>query len=248
MIKTPKSKIVGMELMQNKLIVKILRKPEELILNDEIKLFIDFSFAHEQHAPTRGEVVNVCEGLDSKKMNWITENEVKVGDIAVYSFESAMHCWFDDPSRTLVDEEKNIYFILDYEDLFCVKRKQELIPVNGYMLCAPINDYVKSRIVLPEFVKKRNSDKFGVVKYIGKQNQGYQLLTADGPKRRPELHDSENIKLGDIVIFDKYCDLPIEHEMHSQIIGKGQILFRIHQCYIKAVIQKEFTLNFGVML
>lgn len=248
MIKTPKSKIVGMELMQNRVIVKILRKPEELILENSIKIYIDFSFAHEQHAPTRGEVVNVCSGLDSTKMNWITENEVQVGDVAVYSYESAMHCWFDDPSRTLIDEDKNLYFILDYEDLFCVKRGEELIPVNGYALCSPVNDYVTSRIVLPEFAKKRKSDKYGVVKYLGKRNQAYQLLTEDGPKKRSDLFDSENVKVGDIIVFDKYCDLPIEHELHSQIVGKGQILFRMHQCYIKAVIQKEFTLNFGVML
>ena len=247
MIKIPKSEILKMKLQQNRVIVKILRKPDELILDNDIKLFLDFSFATEQHAPTRGQIVNICEGLDSRKMNWITENEMKIGDIGIYSYEAAMWCWYEDPSRSLVDEEKNIYFILDYEDFFCVKRGQELIPVNGYLLCAPVAEHVKTRIQLPEFVKKKKSDKFGVIKYLGKKNEGYQLLTEDGPALRPELHDPTQMNVGDIVVFDKFCDLPIESEMHSQIVGKGQILFRMHRCNIKATVEKDFLVNFGIL-
>jgi co-chaperonin GroES (HSP10) len=180
-------------------------------------------------------VVNICDGLDSKKMNWITENELQRGDIAVYSFESAMHCWFDDESRSLIDEFKDIYFILDYEDIFCVKRGKELIPINGYVLCEPISEFTgKTKLHIPDEVRNKKSEKFGRVKYVGARNKGYQLLTDRGPKLRPELHDAP-IKEGDVILFDKYCDLPIEHAMHSGITGQGQVLYRMHQCYIKAV-------------
>lgn len=248
MLKTTKSEIYNMKLTPNRVIVELLRKPDEIILDEDIRLYLDFSFATEEHAPTRGKIVNICHELDTKKLNWLTSNEMQIGDIAIYSFESAVWCWAEDPSRTLVDEEKKIYFILDYEDFFCVKRGNELIPVNGYVLCAPITESIKSRIQLPDFVKRKKSDKYGVVKYIGKRNEAYYLIGENGQKRRKDLHDPYEVEVGDIVLFDKYCDLPIEHSMHTNIVGKGQTLFRMHRCYLKATIQKDFLINFGITI
>ena len=235
MYKTSKNIIHNSKPLQNKLIVAITRRPDEIMLG-EFKLYLDYSFQHEQNAPTRGIVVACCEGLNQNLMNWGTINEVMVGDEVVFSYVAAMHCWFDEPERTLMDEDDTMYFVIDYEDLFVAKRNGKIIPLNGYVLCEPVIDDIRTKLVLPDSVRTRRSEKYGRVAHVGRKNDFYQLLTEFGPEKRIDISDSQ-VEVGQTVVFAKNCDLMIENEAHAAIAGRNKPLYRMHQCYLLGVVE-----------
>lgn len=239
MIKQTKQQIINCKPLKNKVIVKITRRPNELVIDEKTKLYLDYQFSHEQHAPTRGIVMAVCDGLNSNLMNWGTINEIQVGDEAVFNYVAAMHCWFDDPDRTLYDDENEMYFVLDYEDFFAVKRNGKLIPVNGYALCEPYIDPIRTSLLLPDSVKTRRSEKLGIVRHVGRPNDFYQLLTEHGPEKRQDLCDAGGVQEGDLIAFARNCDLMIENETHASLAGKKRPLYRINQCYLLATMDNK---------
>jgi len=224
-----------MNLIPNRVIIKLTRKEDELDLGSGKKIFIDPSFAREFHAPTVGIVVNHPTELDPSKMMWETQMELKVGDYAVFSYESSLNALADDDSRVLMDENKDLYIIIDMEDIFLVKRGVKIIPVNGYVLCKPFISEVKSSVVIPESAKKIKSDKFAVISHIGTRCPKYH--TADGTTRH-DLYDPMWVgKVGDKVLIAKNSDLAVEYEIHQSVGGRKETFFRVRRCYIKAVIQ-----------
>lgn len=244
MIKIKKHEILGMRLMDNKILVKPNREMDELLLTEGNKIYIDPSFAQEKHVPTSGEVINVCKKLNDFQMHWKTSIEVKSGDLVFYSFEAAYDC-LNDTGKIFVDENNTKYFLLDYFDLFVAKRGEEIIPVNGYVLCEPVEEELTSKIQLPEFLKRTRSDKFGRVVYLGARNTEYYL--GNGKKEvRHDLKDCHEIAVGDVVLFDKNCDLPVEYDLHQSLAGRNKTFYRMHRCYIKAIVQKDFLKQFGI--
>lgn len=226
-----------MTMIPNRVIVKLTRKEDELDLGSGKKIFIDPSFAREFHAPTVGIVANFSETLDHSKMPWRTHCEIKKGDYIVFSFEASVNALQDDTSRLYIDEKQDLYIIIDYEDAFLVKRGSKIIPINGYVLCKPLpaNEYNSIGIVLPDIVRRKRSDKFASVAYIGTRCEEY--YTASG-EVRPDLYDPMYIgSVGDKVLIDKNSDLPIEAEIHQSVLGRKETLYRVRRCYIKAIVK-----------
>lgn len=245
MIKIKKEEVSRMKLMANKVLVKPSREMDELILSENDKIFIDPAFAQEKHAPTRAIVQNVCPDLNLTSMLWNTSIELIPGDEVIYSFEAAMDCIGDDDSRIFIDEKMDKYFIIDYSDIFLAKRNGDIIPINGYVLCEPLEEEITSKIQLPDFLRKTRSDKFGKVAYLGKRNTEYYEGTGRMVVRQ-DLKDPYEVSVGDIIIFDKNCDLPVEYDLHQSIEGRKKTFYRMHRCYIKAIIQKSHLHEFGI--
>ena len=235
MQKTTKGEISSMKIIPNRVIVKLTRKEDELDLGNGNKIFIDPSFAREMHAPTVGIVVNFSEKLNPSLMRWKTTCELKLNDYVVFSYESSLHALGDDDSRALMDENKDLYVILDYEDLFVAKRGTKIIPLNGYVLCSPIPVEHKTSLVVPSSLKKMRSDKFVKIAHLGLRNEEY--YNGDGSIRE-DLYDPMWVgKVGDTVLISKNCDLTVEYELHQSLSGRKETFFRVQRCYIKANIE-----------
>lgn len=234
MIKSTSQEINSMRVIPNRVIVKLTRKEDELDLGSGKKIFIDPSFAREMHTPTVGLVVNFSETLDHSRMPWKTFCEIKKGDYVVFSFESSINALQDDTSRLYIDEKQDVYIIIDYEDLFVAKRNGKVIPLNGYVLCKPlpIEEIKSNSIVIPDIIRRKRSDKFGVIAHIGTRCEEYYDSLGNV---RPELYDPMWVgKVGDKILFDKNCDIPVEYELHQSIGGRKETYYRVRRCYIKA--------------
>lgn len=221
-----------MSVIPNRVVVKLTRREDELDLGSGRKIFIDPAFAREMHTPTTGIVANFSETIDHTRMPWKTHCEIRNGDYVVFSFESSINALQEDTSRVYIDQFNDLYIIIDYEDLFVAKRGSKVIPLNGYVLCSPVVEEQKAKIFLPDVVKRKRSDKFGIIAHLGTRCEEYY----DGEGNpRPELYDPMWVgKLGDKVLFDKNCDIPIEYEIHQSLAGRKETFYRVRRCYIKA--------------
>jgi len=238
MLKLNKDLISQMRLPANRVIVRTARGENEVFLSDGTKLYLESVFAKEKHTPCSGYVVNICGDLDVSKLTWDTTNEMKVGDYCVFSYEASLYCFIDDDSRIIKDEDNNLYLILDYEDFFAVKRDGQILPINGYLLCSIVEEVENSLIELPKYLRKRVSDRFARVEYISTPNKCYYDGTGTKTVREDLSDPQEVISVGDLIIFSKYCDLPVEYDIHRTLDGSKQ-LYRMHRCYIKAVVEKN---------
>ena len=239
MIKSTSQEINQMTMIPNRVIVKLTRKEDELDLGSGKKIFIDPSFAREMHTPTVGIVANFSETLDHSKMPWRTHCEIQKGDYIVFSFEASINALQDDTSRLYIDEKQDLYIIIDFEDLFVAKRGTKVIPLNGYVLCKPYSkeEMKSSKIILPDFVRRKRSDKLATIAHIGTRCEEY--YNADGSVR-PDLYDPMYVgSVGDTVIIDKNCTLPIEYELHNTFGTRKEVFYRVRRCYIKANISKQ---------
>ena len=246
MIKLNKHEILGLKLRPNKVLVKPSREIDELLFVDGQKIFIEHKVAPEMHAPTRGTIVNICKELNFFAMPWLTSIEAKVGDEVISSYESILYCFNDgDTSRTFIDENNDKYFLLDYSDLFIAIRNNEVIPLNGIVICEPVEETISASVLIPESLRRLRSDKFGKVAFIGSANKEY-YITNGNKDFRHDLKDATNVSVGDIIIFDKNCDLPLEYDLHQSLDGRKKTFFRFNRCYIKAIIQKEYFEKVGL--
>lgn len=104
----------------------------------------------------------------------------------------------------------DIYYLVKFSEIILVKRGEEIIPLNGYVLVEEYNETAKSKIIIVDFSKKQNK-KRGIVRYIGVPNTRY---------RHDEAQDAENISVGDIVNFRMNLWTEVEDERY-QTLGKG---------------------------
>lgn len=231
---------MNFERTPNKVLVKPNRGTNEILLSNGVKIFMDNRFGKEKHAPTTGTVIRHCGKLSDFRMPWITTNELQEGDYIIYSFESAMYAMEDIYGRVLLDENKEPYFIIDYEDIFCIKREEQIIPVNGYLLVAPLEEgSVSSFQIIKE---DHNSSRYGIVVHVGQRNKAYH----DFGMLRETYDMEEEINPGDIIIFNRNSDLPVEYPLHRSLNGKSQTFFRLQRKDIDGIIAPEEKKSFGI--
>lgn len=209
---------------------KVLVKPDfkqNYVGSGTIKLRIDTRFNEEMHAPTTGKIINQCTMLDRKSMEWATTIETSKGDEIIFSYETAMACLDEKfKGRLFVDENMDQYFLFDYESIFAIKKLDALVPVNGYVLVSAMDEVVNSHLNLTA----QQSTRYGKIEYIGTPVQHYQR---GGKPTNLYTEPKETIKIGDVVAFSQFSDLPLEYEAHRQT---RQILFRMQRCDIDAVV------------
>lgn len=214
-----------MKLVPNRVLVKPDFHQKNISFSNGYQFQVDKRFAHEKHAPTTGTVINIPATLIPEYMPWKCPLEIEKGDYAVYSYESAMYCLEEERGRIFRDENGEIYFMIDYEDIFSVRRGESIIPVNGYILVSPVSETVKSSFSLPKHMAEYTSVKFGKVEYVGTRNECYYL----GPKVRADVYDiREEIKKGDTIVFSEASDLPLEYNLHQSIEG-NKAFFRMQR-------------------
>lgn len=224
----------------NKILIKPTRGENEIILPGGIKIFLDNRFSKERHAPTTGTIVKTCGTPVPERMQWETPNEIQEGDYCVYSYEAAMYALDPVNSRLFVDHEGDAYFILDYEDLFVVKRGDHIIPVNGYLLVSPIEEKTDSAFKILR--TDNNSATMGTVAHVGVRNSRYLY----GSITRDDVFDGEeNISPGDVIVFNANSDLPVEYDLHKSLAKNANNFFRLQRRDIEAIIPASEKKKYG---
>jgi len=177
------------------------------------------------HAERVFEVVQVPEKLyfnpeDSQyTMPWLTNVEVKVGDIAWCDYLLALNCW-------RFEYEGQEYRTIPYQSIYVVRRKKAVICCNGYCLFEPIYKTESYGYYSIKKVYKR----FGRVKYIGKPNEDYAHNSKYHPTTKVDwCDDFVNIKPDDLVVFDKAEKLCVMLESREHAMFDGLNMYRVSQ-------------------
>jgi len=225
----------------NKVLVKPTRGTNEVILSGGVKIYMDNRFGKEKHAPTTGIIIAHCGKLIPARMLWENTNEIQTGDYAIYSYESAIYAMDEMHGRLIFDEDGDVYFLIDYEDLFVVKRNDQVIPVNGYLLVSPLGEKSSSAFTISK--EDNNSARYGTIEYIGTRNTQY---IAAGKNRDDVFDFEENISQGDIIIFSRDSDLPLEYNLHRSLSDRSKLFFRLQRKDIDGIITPEEKNKFGL--
>lgn len=184
----------------NYLIVRANKEEKYLKLTDELTIQIDTSFEPEKHSATYGDVVSVCDGLDEHLQ---TDMEVKVGDRIFFHYLCILNCIRD---KKFIVCDGVPYFMVSYGSTYCSRRKDEVIPLNGYLMVEPVDDGIDEIVdglYMPDSLKNNNHKNMGIVKYAGVPLKGEKALT----------------KPGDKIYFTKAANVPLQYELHNDFEG-----------------------------
>lgn len=110
-----------------------------------------------------------------------------------------------------------------------------IIPINGYCLVEPVSEVAHLKIGNMDLeqveLAKKNSAVFGKVAYISR-GLIRSYVDKDGNP------DTDEVRIGDYIAFDKACDILCEYDIHASLEGKKQF-YRIQRRYIRAVVSKS---------
>lgn len=118
-----------------------------------------------------GTVVSLPRRLAHRKngrdfgIEWETEIEAEIGDVAYWGIMEGTDC----PMIICGDET---FFLIDYSEIRVLVRKEEVIPVNGFIVVEEFSDEIKSNFLITDFGSKPDHKK-GIVRYVGKRNKSY---------------------------------------------------------------------------
>lgn len=197
-------------------------------------------------------------------MQWDVDMELQRGDVIAYSYLAAMGALEPHEGRIIMCEGQP-YFMVPYEEVFVAKRfylSEEaqfevqngkmkfsefsdiyqsdfknplIIPVNGYCLIEPVEESVELKIgslIMDQVDASKNaSSRYGRVVYPSK---GLIRKYIDGDGHP----DTDQIKTGDYIAFDRASDLLCEYDLHASLDGKKKF-YRIQRRYIQAIVPES---------
>lgn len=149
-----------------------------------------------------------------RPVSWVTDMDLKVGDkIWVTAFET-VNC-----QQIIIDGQN--YSMIHYEEVRAAKRGEEIITVNGWILCHEIEH--EERVL--EYSKKKISEKELRVLCPAKANKSYVREYKKGKYTHVYLDLEIEINPGDIIIkYDTRFGTPLEDDMHRTFDGDNKII------------------------
>lgn len=226
--------------LNNLVLIKPLMNNDKYNFKSGVSIFIDTSYEPELHAEVVGEVIRIPETVFLRKGKlYLDEDkrvpvEIQVGDMAYYSYLAIRKALTEKFDGKAVVEDKELYVLISYENIFMVVRNGVPIPVNDYLLIEPTYDEMlaekkkceDSGFEFPKNVEdemKKNT-QYGIVRYAGTN-----LSHENGFK-------DEDLKVGSKVIIAKFADIPLEQEIH-QTFEVGKTLFRVKRKDVLMVLE-----------
>jgi len=189
--------------INNKVFVKLPIENDKIKTKSGAVIYIDTSFEQEKHTDIICEVITPPEKFDyvvgGEKRHWNTEIEIKQGDVVWTNYIMIRS---NLETGAYIKEGDDIYMFIDYDTLVLAKREDEIIMLNGFCLVEPVEEDVKSNLLLN---KKK---KYGKIVKLANPNKEY---------KNKALTDNVNVKVGDIISFDKFADIPVEYGMHKTL-------------------------------
>jgi hypothetical protein len=192
-------------------------------------------------AETSGVIVKLPQELyfnpdDNNSMAWECDMDLEVGDrVFTNPIESQN-------AVTLVCEDK-LYKFIPYSDCYVAKRvgrhytymsgntnqEEYVICLNGMTLCEQLPRPKLSEL---DTVNNDTIDKTrGKIAYLGKPNKRH---------RSDAVADFEDLKVGDVVLFDKkYTPFALERQKYNSKFDSEKLYFVVPRCRIVAVIKRD---------
>ena len=161
------------------------------------------------HVTRTGVVVKTPSKLffrskgDEWGVEWLTDLEACVGDEAFWGIMEGSNC-------PIVYCGSDIYYLVDYASIRMLKRGEEIIPVNGFVLVEKKEEVDRTSVLIVDHAKKVNKSR-GVVIKSGKPNVEYYGA---------EQYDAQNLKEGDEVMFSISAWTELEDERYARF-NKG---------------------------
>lgn len=123
-----------------------------------------------QNANRYGVVRQVPKQLKRYRNHlWQTTVEVQEGDLVWFDFLTAENC-------DMIKTDTSLYYLMDYFELYVVKRGEDIICLNGYCLFETVEDEVKSKLAIKT---GRKDARYGILKHKGSCNIYYHGNIAD---------------------------------------------------------------------
>lgn len=260
-MKFTKEQITKMRALTNFVLIRLFSLNEEIETKGGLKLQVDTSYNTFDHVPISGEVVSAPTQLvfgrysdgrvRDNSMEWKTVPELKKGDVVYFEHLASIQALgrkidvIKDPhevnEKYMVDEDGDTYIFIEYKDIHTAIRGNKIIPINGYVLCEPVeleeSEKLEAKFVhIPEQFLPKESRKYMRVAHIGRPNDRYI---------EDKFTDSNSeLSEGDVVLVYKFNHVPFEQSLHRHF-SKDKKFFRVQGRYIKAILNKELAGEHG---
>lgn len=115
-----------------------------------------------EFVPRWGIVYKAPDIVTRGSFNYNTKVEVEEGDLVFWSLVSFQ-------GHIPIVHDKQRYLLVDYHEILCLIRGDEIVPVNGYGLFSPVGKEEKAL----EFTKRNKVSDVWKLEYLPKENVRY---------------------------------------------------------------------------
>jgi co-chaperonin GroES (HSP10) len=217
----------------NYVLVKALRKQDEILLKNGKKLYLDPAYEPEKHAITYAEIIKTPEQLffsreeDIKKStSFDVDIDIKIGDIVFFHYLSIGTALND---GKYIYENGEHYYLIRYDTIFLTIRGGETICQNGYVIVEGNDDerFENSKLDLSHL--KKNSETSGTIVHLGNPVKEYYYYE--------DREDDTSLKVGDEVMFHEADACKMEYDLHK-VLGGDRAWYRMQRIDISCVVNK----------
>ena len=208
-------------------VMRVITVPKKLIYGKK-RGYYTVNLDYDEKLGHHREEIHTTKTPIRNSMPWRVEQELLAGDIVWVNTLTIVNSQRQD---RVIECEDRKYYLIPYDQIYLYKRGDNIKLINGWILLEPEkneDDEVKQRllkagIIVPSItIDKMNqrqmgiADKFAVVRYIGEPVFDY----IDGKC------DSDDIAVGDRVVFKFPFNRRLESEMHRFFDSKELIVSR----------------------
>lgn len=234
------NELKNLQLTPNRVLVKLVDKQSSSQTENNNIFLVDKQFSEEKHASVTGIIVNQCTELDHTEAEWHTTIETKINDYVVFTYTASIYCKDPLKGRSFNDENHDEYLMIDYQDIISLKRGETIMPINGFILVEPVLENHKSLFGISGL----KSMRFGRVYLTGQPISQYLFA---GKPRTDVWDGCTNLKSGDIIMFSRFSDIPLEYDSHASILGNKQF-YRMQRRDIFAVLDHSKLSDVEIMV
>ena len=211
----------------NHVILKPIIDTNKTQTKSDVSLYTDTTYKPEHHARVICEVISLPKNLVYDKrypelsMEWMCDNELKIGDKVIVKYIAALNA---EKYYHLIDENKEKYYLVPYQQIYLYIRNNEVTMINGYVLVTTIKQNIESNLhLLP-----KDDDKYAIVRYCGTPN--YEYFTGE--------YDDDIIDVGNKIIlsYPSANYKRLENSLHM-VFDKEQQYIVLQRHQISAVIK-----------
>ena len=231
MIKLTKKEIYNLKPVGSNVLIKPNRKIDEIYFSSGSKLYFDPSFHPEMHAPVTGEVIVVpAKTKIESELDFESVVELVPGDNVIFSYIAGSASLDPRIEETIVDEEKELYFWIRYQDIYAAKRGDYRFAINHYHIVEEVDEVKPESILeLPDSFKKK-SNKIAKVLFRPTHHVRYKNDRLSHGAIAPE---------GSYIVVDKNGIFPLEHDLHRSFMGRTYLPCVVAQRDVMAIIPAE---------
>ncbi len=194
-------------------------KHESIALKNGKELYIDNTFEPEKHSVNYGKVLLLPDRLhysgiagDNGAMEYDIDIEIQVGDIAYFHYLESGKI---PKEGRVVDHDGKRCAMVRYDRIFCVRRGNDIIMTNGWVLIEPVKEtkIISDVIIVPDSIQAKFKAKEGIVAYCGTPVKAYAFRPTMGG-------DTDEIKPGDHILYSDFSNIPLEYGLHETMPKK----------------------------